>query len=246
MKIALASRAVPHWDCRTLAVRAAAMGYKGVELTHPLTEPPDEIRAAVEAAGVAVACLATTVSMPPRTRDRARAGETLRGAIDSAARTGSGYVTIYDPPLRAGQTPGGTAAEMGEWLCPLADFAAERGVTVLVENALHFRRARDLWTLLEAVGHPSVAAAWDLVRSGEQPSISVPTLNLRIQYARVADLSVPAEDFVRRLKGVGYRGYVTVDYPAGVSEEVLADAAVRLKGWIAPQAIRKGSGGAAK
>jgi sugar phosphate isomerase/epimerase len=187
--------------------------------------------------------------MPDRQRDRARAGEVLRGAIESAARVGAGCVTLFAPSVSAGQSAGGTAAEMGEWLAPVADFAGEHGVRLAVENSSHFRRARDLWTLLEAVGHPAVAAGWDLVRAtgaGEQPAVSVPTLNLRIGYVRVADFAggvacrlgegeVPVEAFVRRLKGVGYAGYLTVNFPAGVSEEVLADAVVKLKGWVAPQ-----------
>jgi sugar phosphate isomerase/epimerase len=45
---------------------------------------------------------------------------------------------------------------------------------------------------------------------------------------------VPVEEFVRRLRGVGYGGYVTVGYGAGVAEEVLAGAAARLRGWIKP------------
>lgn len=247
MKIALASRAVPQWDCRTLAVRAAAMGYDGVELAHPLADPPDVLRAAFDEAKVAIACLATTISIPPRPRDRARAGEILRAAIETAGQLGCGIVTLYDPPLRAGQTAGGTAAEMGEWLAPFADLAAERRVTLVVEDALHFRRARALWTLLESVGHPAVAAAWDLGRAtqaGEPPSVSVPVLNLRIQYVRVAEIVAGgvAEDFVRRLKGVGYSGYVTIAPEAGVAEKVLAEAVVTLRAWMAPRvAAKKGA-----
>ena len=240
MKIALASRAVPQWDCRTLAVRAAAMGYDAVELAQPLTDSPDVLRAAFDDAKIGIACLASTISMPPRPRDRARAGESLRQAVETAAQLGCGIVTLYDPPLRAGQTAAGTAAEMGEWLAPFADLAAERRVTLVVENALHFRRARDLWTLLESVDHPAVAAGWDLCRAteaGEAPAVSVPTLNLRIQYARVSEVATGgvAEDFVRRLKGVGYAGYLTIAPPAGVAEEVLAEAVVRLRAWVAPR-----------
>lgn len=241
MKIALASRAVPEWDHPTLAAHAAAMGYDGVELGYPLTEDPVGLRETFQTAGVGLACVATGISMPPRRRDRARAGEDLRTAIEAAAGLGCGCVSLLDPPIRAGQTAGGVAGEMAEWLTPVADLAAERGVMLGVENASHFRRARDLWTLLESVGHPAVAAAWNLAeatRAGESPAVSVPTLNLRIGYVRVS--ADGAEDLVRRLKGVGYTGYLTVDCPAGVTEEVLAEAVVKLRGWAAPQASAKG------
>jgi sugar phosphate isomerase/epimerase len=245
MKIALTSRAVPQWDHRTLAARAAALRYDAIELTHPVAEDPAALRETFQTAGVVVACLATGISMPPRRRERPRAADDLRSAIDAAAGLGCGCLSLAAPSVPAGQTVGAVAAEMGEWLPAVADLAAERGVTLLIENALHCRRARDLWSLLEAVNHPAVAAAWNLAeatRAGESPAVSVPTLNLRIQYVRVrlSEGGEPVEDFVRRLKGVGYGGHVAVDDPPGVSEEVLADAVVKLRAWGAPQAGGKG------
>jgi sugar phosphate isomerase/epimerase len=255
IRIALASLAVPPWDAATLAGRAREWGYDGVELAYPLAGDPDAVRAAIEQGGVAVACLATRISMPRRGRDRPGAVEQLRGAVDLAGRLGCGVVKMLDTVIHPGQTAGGTAADMAQWLLPVADHAAARGVTLAVENALYFRRAKDLWMLLEAIGHPAVGAAWDLgsgVAAGESPAVSVPTLNLRIQYARVADRKsgtasalgegeVPVEEFVRRLKGIGYGGYVTVGYGAGVAEEVLAGAAARWRGWIKPVQAGKGA-----
>ena len=145
---------------------------------------------------------------------------------------------MLDTPVHPGRTAGGTAVEMAEWLLPVADYAAARDVTLVVENALYFRRAKELWMLLEAIGHPAVGVAWDLesaTRAGESSAVSVPTLNLRIQYARVAWGPGAVEEFMRRLKGIGYGGYVTV---SGAVEEVLADAAVRLRGWIEPPAAK--------
>ena len=150
---------------------------------------------------------------------------------------------MLDTPVHPGQTAGGTAVEMAQWLLPIADYAAGRDVTLVVENALLFRRAKDLWMLLEAIGHPAVGAAWDLesaARAGELPAVSVPTLNSRIQHVCVTwgQGEGAVEEFVRRLKGVGYGGYVTVG--SGVGEEVLTEAAVKLKGWIRPPAGKAG------
>ena len=249
MKIALAQVPVPGSDATAFARRAAALGYDAIESRHPLrpeasSQPPT----------VPIACLATGVSMPQRRRDREQAGSQLRDAIDAAERLGCGTVKLLDTPVHPGQSAGQTAAEMGEWLLPLADHAAGRNVTLVVENALYFRRAKDLWMLLESISHPAVGAAWDLMQglqAGESPSVSVPTLNLRLQYARVADAKAgaycplgegeaPVEEFVRRLRGVGYGGYVTVAYGAGVSDEFLADAAVKLRTWAKPQVGKKG------
>jgi hypothetical protein len=45
---------------------------------------------------------------------------------------------------------------------------------------------------------------------------------------------------------VGYGGYITVGYGAGVAEDVLAGAAGRLRGWIKPQTGTKGDAKAAR
>jgi sugar phosphate isomerase/epimerase len=170
--------------------------------------------------------------MPRRVRDRVGSAAELRRGIEVAGQVGCGIVKLLDTPVHRGQSAGETAVEMGEWLLPLADLAAARGVTLVLENALYFRRAKDLWMLLESINHPAVGAAWDLrhgVEAGESPAVAVPTLNLRIRYARVAEVSGGVvEEFVRRLRGVGYGGYVTVG--GGVLTE---EGVARLRGWIA-------------
>jgi sugar phosphate isomerase/epimerase len=89
---------------------------------------------------------------------------------------------------------------------------------------------------------------------GEIPWQSVPVLNNRILYTQVKDAKlgalgatycklgegdVPVEKFMTRLLGVGYTGYVTLEWEkawlqniAG-PEEILPDAAVKLRKWAA-------------
>lgn len=129
------------------------------------------------------------------------------------------------------------AVEIGRWLMPLAEFASERRVTILVQNARSFRNSRDLWTLLESISHPNVAACWDLtagIAAGESPFVSVPTLNTRMQYTLVGAADDALEHFITRLRGIGYAGYVTVQTTAAQLPQVLQ----KLHEWSKPQAAK--------
>ncbi len=171
--------------------------------------------------------------MPTGRRARAAAADQLRKLIDTAAALRCARVRIQGARVHAGQSAASVAVEMATWLLPTADYAAERGVTILVQNALAFRKSRDLWTLLESINHPNVAACWDLaaaIAAGESPFVSVPTLNSRIQYALIAAAADDTvENFLTRLRGIGYDGYIAVQ-----SAQILP----KLREWTKPQAAK--------
>jgi sugar phosphate isomerase/epimerase len=114
-----------------------------------------------------------------------------------------------------------------------------------------------MWSILDRLQHPSIACCWDVFNAsliGESPYFSVPVLNSKIAYTQVKDAKlgalgatycklgegdVPVEKFMTRLLGVGYTGYVTLEWEkawlpniAG-PEEILPDAAVKLRKWAA-------------
>jgi hypothetical protein len=87
---------------------------------------------------------------------------------------------------------------------------------------------------------------------GEGPAYSVPTLNSKIVYTQVKDAKLgplgatlvrigegdcKVRDFLRRLRGVGYEGYVTVEWEKAwlpnlaEPEEILPHAIEKLRGW---------------
>jgi sugar phosphate isomerase/epimerase len=218
--------------CSTLAAPALelqALGYDGIELSMPVT--------AFDAAGLEIACIASPIEMPKGRRKRAAGSAELRALIDSAAGLDCRRVRILGARVGAGQNANSLAAEMAQWLLPAANYAGERGVTILVQNALSFRKSRDLWMLLESIGHPNVAACWDLAaatEAGESPYVSVPTLNTRIQHAVVREGDAALQNFLTRLRGIGYGGYVTVEGPP----DRLGEALRKLREWTEPQASK--------
>jgi sugar phosphate isomerase/epimerase len=226
MKFAFSTLAAPTWEV------AKEHGFDGVDLA---SLPAD--RAASQAANIEIACIASGLEMPSGHRARAAATNELRTLIDVAADLGCRRIRIPGAHVGAGQSAGSVAVEMGQWLLPVADHASERGVTILVQNARSFRKSRDLWTLLDSVNHPNVAACWDLpagIAAGESPFVSVPTLNTRIQYALVGAADDTLEHFITRLRGIGYAGYVTVNTPP----EQLGQTLQKLHEWTKPQAAK--------
>src|SRR4051794_26898556 len=157
--------------------------------------------------------------------------------------------------MKPGQSRAGVGAQMGDWLIPLGDYAAAADVCIVVENALSFRTSKEIWTILDRVNHPSIAACWDVFNAaliGETPAISVPTLNSKIQYTQIKDATfgqlgatycklgegnVQVERFIKRLRGVGYDGYVTVEWEKAwlpnlaEPEEILPDSIAKLRKW---------------
>jgi len=164
-------------------------------------------------------------------------------------------VKVFDTQVRPGQDRPSAGVALGNWILPLADYAAEREVVIVIENALSFRAAKEMWTILDRLQHPSVACCWDVFNAamvGESPYTSVPTLNSKIAYTQVKDAKlgqlgatytklgegdVRIERFMTRLRGIGYKGWVTVEWEKAwlpniaEPEEILPDAIKKLREW---------------
>jgi sugar phosphate isomerase/epimerase len=269
MKLAFSTVSCPKWDFETIVSRAKEYGYDGVEIRGFLNESiltsanvfltdPAKVSRTFNDSGIEIACLASSIAMSGSKRqDRIAAGD-LRKFIDTAAAIGCPLVKIFDTQVRAGQNRQSAAVKLGDWLLPLGDYAAQHDVTIVVENALSFRAAKEMWLVLDRIQHPSIACCWDVFNAaliGESPWVSVPTLNARIQYTQVKDAKlgslgatfcklgegdVEVETFVDRLRGVGYQGYVTMEWEKAwlpnlaEPEEILPDAAKTLRKWAAP------------
>jgi len=264
MKFAFSTESCP--DLLSIARKAREYGYDGVEVSgsagaarSPTTVALDdptrnrEVHQAFNAAGVEIACIAAPVRM---TGDRHADGpnaEALRRWIDLAAELACPRVMIRDPELRRGISGIAAGIVLGDWLAPLADHALTRNVSLLVCNESALTSARLMWTMLERMGHPAVGCCWDIANAakvGESPSVSVPTLNSQIRYARIGDIAPASETamsgepghaslqlFLTRLRGIGYDGYVTAAMRTashGEPDEYLRDAINRFRKWGHP------------
>jgi sugar phosphate isomerase/epimerase len=266
MHFAFSTLACPDWDFETIVNRAKEYGYEGVEIRGFLNESiltsanvfltdPKKLRSLFKLAGIEIACLASSIAMTGKKKADARLANDCRKFIDTAAELGCDRVRIFDASVRPGQNRSSAAIALGDWLMPLGDYAGERNVCLVVENALSFKASKELWLVLERISHPSIACCWDVFNAaliGETPYLSVPTLNSRIQYTQVKDAQlgplgasycklgegdVQVETFLQRLRGIGYEGWVTFEWEKawlpGIAgpEESLPDAIKKLKEW---------------
>src|SRR4051812_31320890 len=111
MRFAFSTVSCPTWNFETIAARAKEYGYDGVEIRGFLNESlltasnlfltdPAKIRATFDAAGVEIACLASSVAMTfDGKKNNALAGD-LRTYIDTAAKLGCRIVKIFDTQIR--------------------------------------------------------------------------------------------------------------------------------------------------
>jgi sugar phosphate isomerase/epimerase len=271
MKFAFSTVSCPKWDFATIVARAREYEYDGVELrcspgetvltaANVFLSDVRKVRAAFEGGGVEIACLSSSIAMSGKRRADARHSAEVRSYVDTARELGCRLVKVFDAQVRAGQSRSSAEMALGDWLLPLGDYAAERGVTIVVENALSFRAAKEMWTILDRIQHPAVACCWDVFNAalvGETPYLSVPTLNSKIHYCQVKDAKLGAlgatycklgegdvavRKFIARLRGIGYEGYVTVEWekawlPAlAEPEEILPDSIKKLKEWAGQNA----------
>ena len=268
MKFAFSTVSCPAWDFETVVRRAKEYGYDGVEVRGFLNEPTAptaanlfltdlrKVRGLFESAGVEIACLASSVMMAGKRRKDRQAADELKTYVDTARVVGCPLVKVFDTQVPPGQSRGGAAVALGDWLLPLGDYAAERGVTIVVENLLSFRSAKEMWLILDRLQHPAIACCWDVFNAaliGEGPAVSVPTLNSRIAYVHVKDAKlgslgatycklgegdVQIERFMTRLLGIGYHGYVTVEWEKAwlpnlaEPEEILPDSLAKLRKYV--------------
>lgn len=266
LKFAFSNVACPDWTLDKVVEQAAAWGYDGVELrtfgpdggglaSDPAQQEPDHIRKVFEQAGLEPVCVSTSAALHHSEQSAAfRARQTSLDAIRLAAAIGCRRIRLFGNEAVPGQNRQMVLQQVASATAHLLETASENGVEVLFENAGSFNRAKEWWWLLNLVNHPLVGMCWNVANAaaaGESSGVSVPCLNSRIHLAKVKDTSVGEgsgfmplgegtvgiESFIKRLRGIGFDGAVSVEwdrlwFPAlADAENVLPDALARLKGW---------------
>src|SRR5438105_2598777 len=164
MKFAFSTLAAPSWDFVTIAARAKEYGYDGVEIRGFLNESiltasniflsdPRKVREIFKEQNIAIACLSSSIAFTANRRRDKQAAQDLMTFVDTARMLDCSMVKISDTQTRPGSRDEAAAA-LARWLSPLGDYAAEREVTIVIENLLSFRHAKELWIILEMLSHP--------------------------------------------------------------------------------------------
>src|SRR5258705_1221453 len=154
MKFAYSTLCTPSWDFETIAARAKEYGYDGVEIRGFLNESiltasnisltePRKVSDLFKQTSIAVSCLSSSIAFTAnRKRDKQSASE-LMTFIDTAKALDCPMVKISDTQVRPGQSRDEAASALAQWLSPLGDYAADHDVTIVIENLLSFRHAKE-------------------------------------------------------------------------------------------------------
>jgi sugar phosphate isomerase/epimerase len=263
MKPAFSTVACPDWTLDRIVPFAREAGYAGVELRsfgqtgggqsgsdlacEPCFTSAHKLREAFEHEGVEAACLATSIRydqivFPPVIGRvigdfEAPVRETKR-AVATAASIECPFVRVFGFELENESRSSGLPRIL-QRLEVAATTARHTGVRLLLENGGSFPTAADLRELIERVGSPFLAAAYNpavAAMAGEDPLAGVRTLGGLLSSVKLRDICVgdrdhekpgaPAplgegdldlggvgfEGFVRGLAETGYDGWVTFEY----------------------------------
>jgi sugar phosphate isomerase/epimerase len=283
IKLAFSTVACPDWTIEKVAQQAAEMGYQGVELRtlgpgssglacDPALSDPAKVGQVLKSHGIEPVCLSTSLSLhhndPSSVKDSHLA---VKHSLEMAAKIGCPAVRVFGHEAHQGASRNVAIQRIAQHAADLADTAGHLGVRLLFENGGSFAKAKEWWWLLNVVDHPMVGLCWNVANAaaaGEPSSVSVTMLNSRIQLAKVKDTrigegsgfvplgegTVGIEQFIKRLLGIGYEGYVSVEWDRlwlpslDPAEEYLPDAHQRLKGWLdaVAELEQKGRAAAAK
>ncbi len=266
-KLAFSTVACPQLTVEEVVRQAKEWGYQGIELrtrglggsdlaSDPALTEPAKIVSVFEKMEIDPVCVSTEVSLHHRDSTRLyQATVQLKRDLELAAALGAKAVRIFADEVDLGEDRREVIQRVARNVHPLVDLAAELGVQILFENTPAFGHAKWWWWLLNLIEHPMIGVCWNVANAaavGELSSISVPNLNSRIKLVKVQDVQVGTgtgyvplgegdvgiQDLIKRLMGIGYEGYLTVEWDRlwlpslAPAEEYLPDALSRLHGWF--------------
>ncbi len=252
-------RRAAEYGYQGVELRTLGAGSSGLA-SDPMLSETAKVADVFRGKGVEPVCLSTSISLHHRgLGELHRAKHDTLKAIDAAKAMGCPAVRVFGYEVSPGENRKSVLQRIAERARELADHAGEAGVQLLFENAGSLKVAKEWWWLLNLVEHPMVGLLWNVANSASADAadrggwVSVPTLNSRIRLAKVKDAkigeasgylplgegNVGVRDFLHRLRGVGYDGYVSVEWDRlwlgdalAPAEQFLPGAAQTLKGWL--------------
>ncbi len=274
MQLAFSTLACPTWSLEEILAAAGRYGYDGVEWRGLQGEIDlrntdafalaniAATRARFEAARVRAACLSSSVTMVAATVDdvsRKQAASQAEAYVDMAQAVGAPFVRLFCGNLPVGMPADTALGHAADDLRELGDFAAVRGVTLVVETHDAFTRTELLMELIRRARHPAVQVLWDIHHpyriSGESVGHSLRALDGHVRYTHLKDSvlnadgdgytyvpigqgDVPLREAIDGLRGAGYDGFLTIEWekrwiPALAGpDEILPHYATTIRTWL--------------
>jgi len=241
MKLAFSTLGCPEWDIHKVAEMARKYGFDGVELRvwgrqHvDIDMTLDErvmVRELFEHNKVAICCLSSYVVLGGYAEDQvADSVRKLKQVIDLAADLHAPAIRIF-----AEQPEGTTIAEaarnVASALSPCREYAANKGVSILIETHHGFKSGNKMTAIFEQMKDcDEVAAIWDMhhtLSEGESPEETYRLLGSKVRHVHLKDAivaedaedkiclvgqgSLPIGEVVDLLKQREYKGFLSLEW----------------------------------
>lgn len=201
---------------------------------HPeLSQNSEAVVQACESTNVELVCLGTSAFFGhQKKQDAADQKAAVREYIELAEKLHCPFVRVFSGDVPAGSNRYNTLGRIAEALTDLAHLASRHKVALLIENSGDLAGSRDLWFLIDSISHPALQACWNPINGlsvRERSTIAVPMLGVKIGMVHVADAvfddfvlqsyqelgagNLGVERLVELLCGVGFDGYLMLDWP---------------------------------
>ncbi|MBO1334172.1 sugar phosphate isomerase/epimerase [Streptomyces sp. VRA16 Mangrove soil] len=239
MKLAFSTLGVPGLPLDEVLRLATTHGYHGVELrahpeepVHPGITPAERADAAAQfkEAGVEILGVAGYARVAAPAADDGPVLAQVRELVDLARDLGAPYVRVF-PGGGDEQSAEEADATAARRLGVAAEYAADRGVRVLLETHDSHRTGAAASRVVGPVGHRNVGVLWDVMHTwlgGEQPTASYATLSPYLGYVQVKDIAgpddttplalgagvLPLAECVEVLSREGWDGWLCWEYEA--------------------------------
>jgi sugar phosphate isomerase/epimerase len=245
MKLAYSTLACPGWTVEQAAEAAHRYGYSAIEwrladgevLTPqtPLTIKK-RVLTATRQHNLTVACLDTSCRfVQAETANRAAVVQDCKDMIDLAVELEAPFVRVFGGEIPAGFSRADLLAPTAQALAESAEYAAPKGITVLLETHDDWSRSQDARTLVETANVPNLKILWDVhhpYRMGETPLETWQNLggadmvaHMHIKDARRDDRKpkgwqltlleegeVPVREAVQILQQNNFSGYIALEW----------------------------------
>ena len=247
MKLSFSTLGCPNWSFDEIALRASQYGYDGVafrgiggelDLTKvPNSSPPAlaNTRHRLKEAGLATSMVLTSAVMMIAEPEKLEASLQLgQSHIDIASALECPYIRVFGGQMPVGISHAAAVRRAGERLHRLGDYAARRGVDVLIETHDDWVVTSRLRRAVEAADHPNVGVLWDVhhpvriagesmaqawanigswVRSVDvKDSVTDFEARLGYRYVQIGDGEIPLKDALQILKAAGFDGWLTFEW----------------------------------
>jgi sugar phosphate isomerase/epimerase len=247
MKLSFSTLGCPDWTFDEIVRRAGQYGYDGVgfrglggefDLTKIPEFSPSEranTRRRLKAAGVATSMVLTSTKMIVAEAEKLEANLQLgEKHIDIASDLECPSIRVFGGQMPTGLSYWVAVRRAGERLHRLGEYAAKRGVNVLIETHDDWLVTGRLRRAVEEANHPNVGILWDVhhpVRiAGEtveeawtnigpwvravdfKDSVTDLAAPLGYRYVQIGDGEIPLKEALQILKTGGFDGWLTFEW----------------------------------